>query len=294
MNVPLAKQRTARERPFYRRAAISLKLLGLVYFSSLGYWMYSENDWMFPGAGIESEGSSLPEVAMEAVDFTSADGTRLHGSLLVHPSSTTALLFCHGNGENMAALTEEAKLLSQYLDSSVLLFDYRGFGQSRGKPTEKAILADAEAASAWLAQRMQTSQDQLLLYGRSLGGGVAIHLASRHQARGLILDRTFSSAVELAARRFWWLPVRLVMRNPFLSIVKIRNYRGPLFQVHGDEDEIIPLWSAENLFAACPSNHKEFHLVEGWKHQAAFPEQSYLRMQQWWSRLKAGELQPAN
>jgi fermentation-respiration switch protein FrsA (DUF1100 family) len=141
---------------------------------------------------------------------------------------------------------------------------------------------------------MQTRQDQLLLYGRSLGGGVAIHLASRHQARGLILDRTFSSAVELAARRFWWLPVRLVMRNPFLSIVKIRNYRGPLFQVHGDQDELIPLWSAEKLFAACPSHQKEFHRVEGLKHQAVFPEQSYLQLQQWWTLIQTAMLQPAD
>ncbi len=215
---------------------------------------------------------------MEEIEFESLDGSQLYGYYLSKPGATKSLLFCHGNAENIAVLADEANRFRQLLDANVFVFDFRGFGKSLGKPSESAILADAQAASTWLSERTGCDEEELYLFGRSLGGSVAVHLASRNGAKGLILDRTFSSAVDVAASRYWWLPVRFVMRNQFLSIAKIGRYRGPLLQLHGDADEVIPLWSGRRLFDFSPSPDKKFHLVRGLTHNVPMPESFYEEM----------------
>src|SRR5208283_3409033 len=116
---------------------------------------------------------------------------------------------------------------------SVLVFDYRGYGKSEGKPDEPGVLADARAARTWLAQKSGVAENRVVLMGESLGGAVAVDLAA-DGARALILENTFSSMADVAAFHYPWAPVRLLMRTQFNSAAKIRSYRGPVFQSHGD------------------------------------------------------------
>jgi uncharacterized protein len=280
MHVPLAKQRANRERVHYRRAAIVLKLLALIYLSILGTLMYFETDLVFPGAGAERGDWSHPGIELEEVKFESADGTALEGYFLEKPEAKATILFCHGNEENIAMLAPEMQQLRERMNANVMVFDYRGFGRCVGKPFERGILEDAEAAAMWLAERTDQIEEDLIYVGRSLGGGVAIHLVSVFGGRGLALDRTFSSAVDVAASRYWWLPVRFVMRNQFLSIAKIKYFDGPMLQMHGDIDEVIPLWSAKRLFERSPSPVKEFQQIEGLTHNVACPEVYLAKLQQ--------------
>ena len=285
MNVPLAKQRADRERVGYRRAAIVLKSISAIYLGILGTLMFLETSLVFPGAGPEKGDWQHPGIELEEISFGSFDGTQLHGYYLPKKDAQATILFCHGNAENIALLAPEMNRLRERMNASVLVFDYRGYGRSVGKPFERGVLEDAEAAATWLAIRTDQAEDDLVYIGRSLGGGVAVHLASRFGARGLVLDRTFSSTVDVAASRYWWLPVRFVMRNQFLSIAKIKYYNGPLLQMHGDIDEVIPLWSAQRLFDRSPSEKKEFQLIDGLTHFLPSPEAYLKKLQQFIAEL---------
>jgi len=280
MHVPLAKQRADRERVGYRRAAIAVKVISFIYLSILGSLMYFETKLLFPGAGPERGDWGHAGIPLEEVAFESGDGTQLRGYFFPKVDATATILFCHGNAENIAILAPEMDQLRNRLNASVMVFDYRGYGKSLGEPYEGGLFADAEAAAMWLAERTDQDEEDLVLYGRSLGGGVAVHLASKHSARALVLDRTFSSAVDVAASRYWWLPVRFVMRNQFLSIAKIKYHQGPLLQMHGDIDEVIPLWSAQRLFEMAASEKKEFQLIKGLTHNDPSPEAYLIKLQQ--------------
>ncbi len=222
---------------------------------------------------------------LQDITFESADGTKLHGWYAEHPSPRARILFCHGNGEHLGYLGSWLRSLSDEMEASVFAFDYRGYGKSEGSPFEKGVLADGEAAQAWLAERANLSPNQIVLYGRSLGGGVIVHLASKHGARAVIAERTFHSMVDIAARLYPLIPVRLVMRNRYPSAERIAGYSGPWLQLHGIEDTLVPISSGRELFEACPSPKKELLEVPGMGHNDPTPVEFYERMKQFIGQL---------
>jgi fermentation-respiration switch protein FrsA (DUF1100 family) len=143
-----------------------------------------------------------------------------------------------------------------------LLFDYRGYGRSSGKPSEAGILDDARAARLWLANRAGMPEGQIVLVGHSLGGGVAVDLAAKDGARGLILESTFTSLPDAAESH---VPVRELMSMQFDSLAKIPSYRGPLLQMHGDADRVVPFALGRKLFAAA-NEPKKFVAIAGGDH----------------------------
>ena len=159
----------------------------------------------------------------------------------------------------------------------MLVFDYRGYGKSEGKPDERGVLADARAARTWLAQKAGVAENRIVLMGESLGGAVAVDLAA-DGARALILENTFSSMPDVAAYHYPWAPVRLLMRTQFNSLARIGSYHGPLYQSHGDRDSIVPLRFATRLFDAA-NEPKRFLLVEGADHNDP-------RMPQYYDKLR--------
>ena len=148
------------------------------------------------------------EYGLTDAEFTSADGTRLHGFYAEHPDPTAHILFCHGNGEHIGYLGGYVAELSSNFRASVLAFDYRGYGKSDGKPFESGVLEDGEAAHRWLAERAGIAPDQVVLYGRSLGGAVAVDLASKNGARALVVGAN----VSLDGR--YWRPTASVGASP--------------------------------------------------------------------------------
>ena len=197
--------------------------------------------------------------------FAAEDDTRLHGWYCSHPTPVAHVLFCHGNAGN---LTDRAALMQQLHDQhrvAVLMFDYRGYGRSEGKPSEKGVMQDARAARAWLAQRANVVEQDIVLMGRSLGGAVAIDLAAQDGARGLILESTFTSLPDVASRLAWWAAPKLTMQTRLNSLAKIGNYHGPLLYSHGSADRLIPFGQGEKLFAAA-NEPKHFVTIEGGDH----------------------------
>ena len=262
----------------------ALRMVTLAYFGVLLVMLFLENWLIYPAPRYPDGDWEAAHLPHEDVHFTSADGTRLHGWFVEHPQPRAVVLYCHGNGEHIAYNDQFLKMLRDKLRVSVFAFDYRGYGRSEGQPFETGILADAEAAQAWVATRTGLAPTDIVLMGRSIGGGVAVHLASKNGARGLILESTFSSLPDVAARQFPWLPVRWLMKNRYDSRRKIADYRGPLLQSHGDCDELVPMQLGKELFAAA-AGPKEFYCVGGGDHNCMQPPDYYRKLDEFLGSL---------
>lgn len=212
---------------------------------------------------------------IEEVNFNASDGTRLHGWFYPQEDATEVVMFAHGNGGNLTYWKEYIAELRARFEIAVFIFDYRGYGRSEGVPSEKGILDDARSARAWLADRASISEQKIVLMGQSLGGGVAVDLAARDGARALILDRAFDSLPDVAAVHYPWLPVRWLMRNRLDARAIIGNYGGPLLQIHGDVDHIVPRANGERLFEAA-GEPKEFVCLPGLGHND-YPTEEFFR-----------------
>ncbi|VTR98443.1 Uncharacterized protein OS=Planctomyces maris DSM 8797 GN=PM8797T_20618 PE=4 SV=1: Abhydrolase_5 [Gemmata massiliana] len=210
-------------------------------------------------------GDWAPTPGIEDVWIESSDGVRLNGWLARAERPQAVVLYTHGNGGNITTRREVLRLFRDRLNASVMVFDYRGYGKSGGAPTETGVLDDARAARRYLAATCGVREGDVVLVGHSLGGGVAVDLAAADGARGLILEGTFTSLPDVAASHVPLLPVRAVMQSKLNSVDKIRNYRGPLFQVHGDADRIVPYSLGQKLFAAA-NEPKQFMTIPGGGH----------------------------
>lgn len=229
--------------------------------------------WLvFPAPPMSVADWNPKDLSFEDVHFPAEDGTMLHGWYVPHPNPRAEILYCHGNGEHVARLTKRLKILHEQIGVVVFAWDYRGYGHSQGKPHEKNVIPDARVAQLWLANKVGKKPEDLVLLGRSLGGAVAVALAAEYGARGLVLDRTFSSLYDAAAHNFPWLPLRFLMDNQFTSIEHIKKYHGPLLQAHATEDETVPFEQGKQLFDACPSTRKEFIEVPEGNHSSQLPE----------------------
>ncbi len=253
---------------FRRRVLYSLLRIGrlclVLYLGVILVLLWFEYSLIYPAPKYDPAGNwNAASTKAEDVNFTSADGTRLHGWYWRHPQPRAYLLYCHGNGECVADCSYDMLELSKKYDLAVFAFDYRGYGRSEGSPHEKGILEDAAAARNWLAKDANIPPDQIVLMGRSIGGAVAVDLAANDGARGLILQNTFTSLPDIAAPMYWFLPVRLVMKSQYRSAEKIVNYHGPLLQSHGTADSLIPYANGRKLFDLAPGEKVWFEFKDG-------------------------------
>jgi fermentation-respiration switch protein FrsA (DUF1100 family) len=210
--------------------------------------------------------------------FQSADGTQLNGWFVPREKAKRAILYCHGNGEHIAFNADLVAHLSRALDAAVFIFDYRGYGRSEGWPSETGCIADGRAAQRWLAHRVGIRPSDVVIMGRSLGGGVAVALAAEQGAKALILESTFPSMPDVAAETYPWLPVRWAMDNRYDSLAQIQNYRGPLFQSHGTADEIVSLPLGRRLHEASPSDNKQWLEFTDCGHNSPCPPSYYANL----------------
>lgn len=186
---------------------------------------------------------------------------QLHAWWVPAPETPLATLFLHGNAGN---LTHRAYRVPEWqaAGSSVLLVDYRGYGKSRGNPSEKGIYQDGETAYQWLLARGY-APERIVVHGESLGTAAAVDLASRRKCAGVILEAPFTSGREMAGRL---LPLLgpLVFRG-FDQIGKITRVEAPLLVIHGDRDEVVPFEMGRRLFEAA-RQPKQFWRLEGARH----------------------------
>jgi len=148
---------------------------------------------------------------------------------------------------------------------AVLLFDYRGFGKSEGKPSEHGLNLDAEAAYEYLTEQRGVRPGRIICFGRSLGAAVALHAGLRGKPAGVIMESAFDSVPSIAMRKIPFPPLGLFMRNQFDCLGMVGYLRVPLLMVHGSDDKLVPIRHGRRVYEAAPGP-KEFYTVEGARH----------------------------
>jgi len=248
-----------------------------------------------PTASLEARGIFQPakfpagewnQTAVLAKDahFNAADGTKLHGWYVAHEQPKGHALLLHGNAGNVTLLAETLRTLNRRHKLAVLALDYRGFGKSEGQPSEQGLYQDARAARHWLADKEHIAEGDVILMGVSLGGAVAVDLAAREGARGLVLANTFTSLPAAAQQQVPWLPMGLVLSTRMDSLSKIENYHGPLLISHGEADEVVPYSHGQALYAAAPGP-KKLITVAGGKHNDPQSEEYRLALDEFLDNL---------
>lgn len=249
--------------------------------------------WLVYPAPPRNWGNWAPtDFSYENIDFASADGTKLHGWYFQRPGATHAILYSHGNGEDVAAVGEFASKLSDRLNANIFIYDYRGYGHSAGKPNEAGCIADGSAAQHWLADHLTIKPRDVILMGRSLGSAISVALAAQNGARALVLENAFPTMPDVAAIHYRWLPVRLVMRNRYDNLARIRQYSGPLLQTHGTADTLIPIGLARRLFDASPSQIKRWIEFPDLDHNDPQPRNFYADLSDFLGAISADVAAP--
>lgn len=207
--------------------------------------------------------------------LTDARGTKLH-AWWIPPKRVEqgAILVAHGNGGNVSHRGLLASDLNRAVGAGVLLFEYPGYGKSEGRPTEEGCYDAGDAGYRWLVEEAKIPPNRVVLFGESLGGGVAVEMAVRHEHRALVLLYTFTSLPAAAKYHYPWLPTHMLMRTRFDSLSKVGKCTRPVFIAHGTADEIVPFRQGEQLFAAA-NEPKEFVRLEGMTHNIAIGEAFY-------------------
>jgi fermentation-respiration switch protein FrsA (DUF1100 family) len=210
-----------------------------------------------------------PALGAEEAWFEAPDGSKLHG-WFVPGEGDTAILMAHGNAGDVSSRANQIDRLHRVTGLPVMLFDYRGYGKSEGSPTLVGLVEDGLAARAWLAARVGVPADQLILQGRSLGGGVMSVIAAKHGARGLILVNTFSSLADASTHHMPWVPARWLLSEPLDSERALSRWPGPVLQAHATNDEVVPFELGERLHRAA-AGPKRFVPMPGQVHNDAMP-----------------------
>lgn len=197
----------------------------------------------------------------EDVRLRSADGIELHGWFIPAAAPGPTVLFLHGNAGNISHRRESIEIFHR-LGANVLIIDYRGYGASGGRPDERGLYLDAMTAWRHLVDARGIAATEIVIFGRSLGGAVAAHLAARVDAAGVILESTFSSAQDVAGHWFPVLSRLLVLRYAFPSADAVTRRRMPLLVLHSPDDEIVPFTLGRRLFDAA-AEPKRFVALRG-------------------------------
>ena len=233
---------------------LAVVLVALILVSLVVRYMLILDRMMiyFPQRGLEATPDSVG-LAYEDVYLTASDGTRIHGWHIPGRSNVTLLWF-HGNAGNISHRLDNIFIINQRLGVGVFIIDYRGYGLSEGKPSERGLYMDADAALDYLISDLGLDLERdVVLLGRSLGAGVAVEMAARHRVRRVILESGFTSVREMAESSDSKLPIALVLllfEARYDSISKIGRVESPVMILHGDRDDTVPYWMAEKLYTA--------------------------------------------
>jgi fermentation-respiration switch protein FrsA (DUF1100 family) len=219
---------------------------------------FAQRSFLFPiptTARTTPRAAGFPE-AEEHVLATS-DGKKVIVWHVPAKSGHPVILYFHGNGDFLAGFFGRFRDLIAD-GTGVVALSYRGYAGSSGQPSERGLLQDAAAAYAFTTARY--SADKIVSWGFSLGTGVAVALAAEQRIGGLILEAPYTSTADVAASSFWFVPVRLVMRDQFRSDERIVRVKIPLLIMHGTSDPVIPIVMGERLFALAhePKQHVRF------------------------------------
>ena len=219
--------------------------LGAIAYLALIALVYTQQRrLLFPASPVRVSAVQAGLQGVQDVVIATSDGEQLVGWWKPPEPGRALLLYLHGNGGSLLNRRDRVRMLTQD-GRGILIVSYRGYSGSTGSPSETGLREDARAARDWLSSY---DPRRIVLYGESLGTGVAVRLATERPVGGVILDAPYTSTADVAKGLFWYLPVALLMRDQFRSVDRIGDIKVPLLVMHGDADSVIPIALSELLF----------------------------------------------
>ena len=232
------------------RRVIEFALVVLaIYLGLLGTLFFSQRVLLYPGSGHRTTAAQAGLAGFEDVIIATPDGERLVGWWKPPLPGKAVLVYFHGNGGSLSDRRDRARMLTA-AGRGLAMVSYRGYSGSSGSPTEDGLRIDSRATYDWVARRYEPIR--LVLYGESLGTGVAVRLATERRVGGLILDAPYTSTADVASLTYWFVPVTWLMRDQYRSLDVISQVRAPILFLHGELDGVIPISLGERLHAAAP------------------------------------------
>lgn len=209
-------------------------------------------------------GTLRPAAPFAQVELPRQDGERQFAWIMRHADPEAPwLLYFHGNRANVASRVNIVRYEGlRAAGLNVLTPEYRGFGGLPGEPSEASLTEDARQGYRYLSETLGIPSSRIIIFGWSLGSAVAVNVAADLPSAAVILEGAPASLVAIGERRYPWMPIRLVMRNPFESILRVARIQAPMLFLHSPEDQVIPIEQGRRLFAAAP-DPKEFVEVRG-------------------------------
>lgn len=227
-----------------------LAILALCLVVMAMLFVFQEKMVFIPGKRIVATPETIG-LHYEDVYLVTEDEIRIHGWYVPHPDAKTTLLFFHGNAGNISHRLDSIAIFHE-LGLSVFIIDYRGYGSSGGRPSERGTYRDAQAAWDYLVDERRSSPDEIIVFGRSLGGAVAASLAARVTPAAVILESTFTSVKELGKHFYPYLPVSWIARIHYPVDKYLSSFNCPVLIIHSSQDEVVPVRLGRRLFEAAP------------------------------------------
>ncbi len=258
-------------------------VLAMTYLSMLiGMYAFQRKLQYMP-SGVEAAPTDVGLPNARAVKIETKD----HEILLAwhHPArpGMPTILYFHGNGGGISTRPRKQAYFAGR-GFGLLAVSYRGYEGSTGSPSENGLMLDAEAAYAWL-ESSGVGGDKIFILGESLGTGVAVQLAARREVRAIALEAPYASAVEVGASRYWFLPVRWLMKDQFRSADFIKDVKVPLFIIHGTEDRTVPFPQGQKLFSLA-NEPKQMAVIDGGDHGIIGDERSWSQIANFFSNIE--------
>jgi uncharacterized protein len=239
---------------------IAIAAVLYVAFVALLYMM--ERTFLYPASSYRTTAAEAGLPGFQDLTLTTVDGQRIVAWWRPPQPGRAVLVYFHGNGGSLWNRRFRARLLAED-GRGLLMVSYRGYSGSTGAPTESGLREDARSAYAWVTERVEGKR--VVLYGESLGSGVAVRLASEHPVGGVVLEAPYTSTADIAKLTYWFVPVDLLMRDQFRSIDLIDDINAPLLVLHGERDGLIPIRLGQRLYEAA-REPKRFVRLPGVSH----------------------------
>jgi fermentation-respiration switch protein FrsA (DUF1100 family) len=252
-------------RTRYHRVVRLLLIVGLAAAGlKLLVWWFEPSMAFFPTAGVQETPASV-RLPYADVRIPTADGETLHAWWLEHPKPSAQVLFFHGNGGNLSMWLDVVAELRRR-GFSVLAVDYRGYGDSTGRPSERGLYRDAEATVRFFNERLRRAGSPVIYWGRSIGTAAAASAAAGGSSDGLVLESPFPDVRSIFAGNRITQLLTAFSSYRFATSRFLDSYQRPLLVIHGDADSIIPYAAGRRVFDRAPTERKTFVTIPGADH----------------------------
>lgn len=215
-------------------------------------------------------------LAYESVEIATANDETLHAWYVPAPEAKATILFFHGNAGNISHRMDYLPMFHR-LGYNTLIFDYQGYGQSSGSPSELGTYQDASATWQYLTEVKNIAPAEIILFGESLGGAIAAWLAAKENPGMLVLASVFTSVPDMAEKIYPFLPVRLIARFDYNTLESLQSISSPVFVTHSPQDEIVPFEHGQHLFQAAAEPKQFLTLQGGHNNSFIFMRESWVK-----------------